>query len=68
MSPRVIVQGCMLLCVVSLVYSMFDLSSRIEIFLASYLSLAIFGVIWVTLWLISYFLKLKRKRIDRRRS
>ena len=68
MSPRVIVQGCMLLCVVSLVYSMFDISSRIEIFLASYLSLAIFGVIWVTLWLISYFLKLKRKRIDSRRS
>ncbi len=68
MSPRVIVQGCMLLCVVSLVYSMFDISSRIEIFLASYLSLAIFGVIWVTLWLISYFLKLKQKRIDRRRS
>ena len=66
MSPRVIVQGCMLLCVVSLVYSMFDISSRIEIFLASCLSLAIFGVIWVTLWLISYFLKLKR--IDRRRS
>ena len=68
MSPRVIVQGCMLLCVVSLVYSMFDISSRIEIFLASYLSLAIFGVIWVTLWLISYFMKLKRNRIDRRRS
>ena len=68
MSPRVIVQGCMLLCVVSLVYSMFDISSRIEIFLASYLSLAIFGFIWVTLWLISYFMKLKQKRIDRRRS
>ena len=68
MSPRVIVQGCMLLCVFALVYSMFDLSSRIEIFLASYLSLAIFGFIWVTLWLISYFMKLKQKRIDRRRS
>ena len=35
MSPRVIVQGCMLLCVFALAYSMFDLSSRIEIFLAS---------------------------------
>ena len=68
MSPRVIVQGCMLLSVFALVYSMFDLSSRIEIFLASYLSLAIFGFIWVTLWLISYFMKLKQKRIDRRRS
>ena len=68
MSPRVIVQGCMLLCVFALMYSMFDLSSRVEIFLASYLSLAIFGAIWVTLGLISYFMKLKQKRIDRRRS
>ena len=68
MSPRVIVQGCMLLCVFALVYSMFDFSNRIEIFLASWMALTIFGLIWLVLWIISYFMKRKQKRIDRRRS
>lgn len=63
-----IVQCCLVVCVIGLVYSMFDFSNRIEIFLASWLAIAIFGAIWVVIWSTHHFLNLRKKRINSRRS